>query len=58
VAAVVAESLHAELKAPVSRLATDDIVLPANTILERALIPDATAIAHRVRDIMEGNGPL
>ncbi len=54
IAAVVAESLHDHLKAPVSRLATDDIVLPANTVLEGQLIPDAPAIVRRVRTIMEG----
>ena len=54
IAAVVAERLHDQLKAPVSRLATDDIVLPANTVLEAQLIPDAAAIVRRVRTIMEG----
>ena len=54
IAAIVAERLHEQLKAPVARLATADIVLPANTVLERALIPDATAIVQRVRTIMEG----
>lgn len=53
VAAVVAENLHAELKAPVARLATPDVVLPANTGLERALIPDADAIVASVRRLMQ-----
>ncbi len=55
VAALVAENLHTELKAPVARLATADIVLPANTALERALIPDSAAVAAAVRTMMEGH---
>jgi acetoin:2,6-dichlorophenolindophenol oxidoreductase subunit beta len=53
VAALVAENLHSSLKAPVSRLATRDVVLPANTALERALIPDVGAVVAAVRSLME-----
>lgn len=49
IAAQVAEELHGQLRAPVRRLATPDVVLPANTALERALVPDVDAVVTAVR---------
>lgn len=47
-----AEQLHGLLRAPVRRVATPDVVLPANTVLERALVPDVDDIAAAVRDLV------
>jgi len=58
IAALVAENLHSRLKAPVSRLATRDVVLPANTALERALIPDVGAVVAAVRTLMVGGSDV
>lgn len=52
IAAQVGEELFGSLLAPVRRLATPDVVLPANTALERALVPDATATVDAVRSLM------
>jgi acetoin:2,6-dichlorophenolindophenol oxidoreductase subunit beta len=52
IAAEVAEQLFGQLRAPVRRIATPDVVLPANTTLERALVPDAAAIVATVRDLL------
>ncbi len=51
VAAQVAEELYGELRAPVRRLAAPDVVLPANTALERALVPDVDAAVAAIRDL-------
>lgn len=45
IVAQAAEQLHGQLRAPVRRLATPDVILPANTALERALVPDVDAVA-------------
>ncbi|MHB1614414.1 MAG: alpha-ketoacid dehydrogenase subunit beta [Actinomycetes bacterium] len=52
IAAQVAEELYRELRAPVRRLATPDVVLPANTTLERALVPDVDAAVTVVRELV------
>lgn len=52
IVAQVAEQLHGQLHAPPRRIATPDVVLPANTTLERALVPDADAIASAIRDLV------
>jgi len=51
IAAQVAEELYGELKAPVRRLATPDVVVPANTALERALVPDVDAVVSAIRSL-------
>lgn len=51
VAAQVAEALHGQLRAPIRRVSTPDVVLPANTTLEKVLVPDAEAIAAAVREL-------
>lgn len=52
IVARVAEELGGELAAAPRRVATPDVVLPANTALERALVPDADAIMSAVRDVV------
>lgn len=52
IAAQVAEELYRELRAPVRRLATPDVVLPANTTLERVLVPDVDAAVTVVRELV------
>lgn len=54
IVAQVAEQLHGQLRGPVRRVTTPDVVLPANITLERALVPDADAIAAAVRDLVRG----
>jgi pyruvate/2-oxoglutarate/acetoin dehydrogenase E1 component len=49
IAAQVAEELHGLLRAPVRRLAAPDVILPANTVLERALVPDVDAAVTALR---------
>jgi pyruvate/2-oxoglutarate/acetoin dehydrogenase E1 component len=51
-AAQIGEELFGSLDAPVRRLATPDVVLPANTALERALVPDATATGEAIRSLV------
>ena len=53
IAAQVSEHLFGRLLAPVRRVAAPDVVLPANTALERALIPDADAVERAVRSLVE-----
>jgi len=45
ITARVASELYSQLRAPVKRLATPDVVLPANTALERELVPNAEDVA-------------
>jgi pyruvate/2-oxoglutarate/acetoin dehydrogenase E1 component len=52
VAAQVAEELFGILKARVRRLAAPDVAIPANSALERILIPDAEAIVRAVHDLV------
>jgi pyruvate/2-oxoglutarate/acetoin dehydrogenase E1 component len=52
IAAQVAEELFGQLKAPVRRVATPDVVLPANSALERALVPDAETVVTAVRALV------
>jgi pyruvate/2-oxoglutarate/acetoin dehydrogenase E1 component len=52
VAAQVAEALFGELRAPVRRLATPDVILPANTALEKQLIPDADDVVTAVTELV------
>jgi pyruvate dehydrogenase E1 component beta subunit len=52
IAAQVGEALFGDLLAPVRRIAAPDVVLPANSTLERALIPDAEALATALRDLV------
>lgn len=52
IAARVAEQLHHQLRTPVRRLATPDVVLPANIALERELVPDAAAIAAAATEMV------
>jgi len=52
IAARVATDLFGRLRAPVRRLATPDVVLPANTVLERELVPDAEDIASAVSEML------
>lgn len=54
IVAQVAEETHGELRAPVRRVATPDVVLPANTTLERQLVPDVDTIAAAVLDMVRG----
>jgi pyruvate/2-oxoglutarate/acetoin dehydrogenase E1 component len=52
IAAQVAEQMHGQLLAPVRRIATPDVVLPANTLLERALVPDVDAVALAIQKLV------
>lgn len=52
VAAQVGEELFGVLRAPVRRLATPDVVLPANSALERELVPDEDSTVEAVRALM------
>ncbi len=52
IAARVATDLFGRLRAPVRRLATPDVVLPANTVLERELVPDAEDITSAVSEML------
>lgn len=52
IAARIHESCGSSLRAPVRRLATPDVRIPASPVLQAALIPDAQAIAAAVRSIL------
>jgi pyruvate/2-oxoglutarate/acetoin dehydrogenase E1 component len=52
VAAQVGEELYGQLRAPVRRLAAPDIALPANSALERALVPDEDAVVAAVESLL------
>ena len=52
IAARIGEELFPQLRAPVRRVAAPDVILPANTLLERALVPDETAVADAIRALM------
>jgi pyruvate dehydrogenase E1 component beta subunit len=52
IAASVATELFGRLRAPVRRLATPDVVLPANTALERMLVPDADAVVAAATELV------
>jgi pyruvate/2-oxoglutarate/acetoin dehydrogenase E1 component len=52
VAARAASELFGKLRAPIRRLATPDVILPANTALERELVPDADDIASAVTEMV------
>ncbi len=52
VAAAVSEKLFGRLRAPVRRVATPDVVLPANSGLERALVPGVDDLTDAVRDVV------
>lgn len=52
IVAEVAERAHDDLAAPPRRVATPDVVLPANTTLERQLVPDPESVAAEIRDLM------
>jgi pyruvate/2-oxoglutarate/acetoin dehydrogenase E1 component len=51
IAAQVAEELFGQLRAPIRRLAAPDVVLPANSALERAVIPDLEAVVSTIRTL-------
>ena len=53
IAAGIAEHLLYELDAPIMRLATPDVRIPAAPELQAALIPSAEAIAESVRQLVE-----
>lgn len=53
IAARIAEHLLYELDAPIMRLATPDVRMPAAPELQAALIPTAEAIAQSVRQLVE-----
>lgn len=52
------ESCGSSLRAPVRRLATPDVRIPASPVLQAALIPDADAIAAAVRSMMASSPVL
>jgi pyruvate dehydrogenase E1 component beta subunit len=52
IAAQVGEELFGRLRAPVRRLAAPDVVLPANSALEKALIPGEDATVEAVRSLV------
>lgn len=54
IAAMIHESCSSVLRAPVRRLATPDVRIPASPVLQAALIPDAAAIAAAVRSMIGG----
>ena len=53
VAARVAERTFGELAAPVTRLATPDVRMPAAPALQRALLPTRSSIALAVRKLVD-----
>lgn len=54
IAASLAESAFAELKAPVRRVAAIDVPTPYNTDLERVSIPQIVDVARVARDVVGG----
>ena len=58
IAARLNEELFDELLAPVVRVATPDIPLPANLLLERMLIPDAARVVSAVRALIGDAEPV
>ena len=54
IASCINENLFGQLLAPVRRVATPDVVLPAHVELERALVPDARALVAAVRCVVKG----
>jgi pyruvate/2-oxoglutarate/acetoin dehydrogenase E1 component len=52
------EELFHDLLGPVVRVATPDIPLPANLVLEKLLIPNAETIVSAVRGLVEDSGPV
>lgn len=55
IAARINEDLFGKLLAPVRRLATPDVVLPANVDLERSLVPDSRAIVDAVHSVLNNS---
>jgi pyruvate/2-oxoglutarate/acetoin dehydrogenase E1 component len=53
VAARIGERLFAGLRAPIRRLATPDVRIPAAPVLRTALIPEASAIVDAARQLVE-----
>jgi pyruvate/2-oxoglutarate/acetoin dehydrogenase E1 component len=58
IAARLQEELFDELLAPVTRVATPDVPLPANLRLERMLIPNADSVAAAVRSLVGEVAPV
>ncbi|HEY3290539.1 MAG TPA: alpha-ketoacid dehydrogenase subunit beta [Anaerolineae bacterium] len=52
IAARASESLFGKLRAPVRRVAAHDVPLPANSRLEKLIVPDANRIAEAAREVM------
>ncbi|MCB0264295.1 MAG: pyruvate dehydrogenase [Calditrichaeota bacterium] len=53
IAAIVAKECFFDLDAPVERLATPDIPVPYNVGLMNAVVPDVSAIAEKMVDLVE-----
>ena len=58
IAARVHESCSKSLRAPVRRLATPDVRIPASPVLQAALIPGAEAIAAAIRSMLASSQVL
>lgn len=52
IAARLGERLFGQLSAPVRRVTTPDVILPANLDLERRLVPDVDRIVAEARDLL------
>jgi pyruvate/2-oxoglutarate/acetoin dehydrogenase E1 component len=57
VSARITESLFETLRAPVLRVATPDVIIPANLRLETALIPGVPDVVAAVRRVVDGRSP-
>jgi pyruvate dehydrogenase E1 component beta subunit len=54
IVARVAEQLHGQLRAPIRRVTTPDVILPANTALEKALVPDTDSVVAAIENLLGG----
>ena len=56
IAATVVERAFAHLKAPIRRVAVEDVAIPYSPALEKAVLPDAARIVAAVQDIVKREG--
>ncbi|HEX6634310.1 MAG TPA: transketolase C-terminal domain-containing protein [Usitatibacter sp.] len=53
IAATVAENAFASLRAPIRRVAVEDVAIPYSPVLEKAVLPDAARIVAAVQSVVQ-----
>ena len=56
IAAIVAEKAFASLKAPICRVAAEDVPIPFSPVLEEFVLPNTQKIIKAVRSVISGKG--